>query len=83
MVSGRTGSPAWWTASSGTYYWVLDQRAAAVTDNEAASLHGFRTFDLEWLSPLQRLEVLALIRGPLGGFGGGEVSGGGGSGVRW
>src|SRR3954467_9201342 len=65
------GSPEWWVASSGVYYWVLDHLAEAVTDEDvaerfrAASTHGFRTFDLGDLAPAQRQEVLDLIRGPL------------------
>ncbi|SFW90511.1 hypothetical protein [Amycolatopsis australiensis] len=67
----RTGSPDWWIASSGTYYWVLDYLAGQVTDEEtagqlrAASTHGFRTFDLGHLTPAQRREVVDLIQGPL------------------
>ncbi|WP_063714217.1 hypothetical protein [Amycolatopsis balhimycina] len=66
-----TGSPEWWIASSGVYYWVLDHLAEAVTDEDvaerfrAASTHGFRTFDLGDLTSAQRQEVLDLIRGPL------------------
>jgi len=68
---GRTGSPDWWVASSGTYYWVLDHLASIVSDEgvaeqfRAASTHGFRTFDLGDLTPAQRREVLELIQGPL------------------
>ena len=67
----RTGSPDWWNASSGVYYWVVDYLAEVVTDADvaeqlrAASTHGFRTFDLDDLTPAQRQEVLGLIRGPL------------------
>lgn len=67
----RAGSPSSWTASGGTYYWVLDYLAEQVTDEEvaeqfrAASRHGFRTFDLGDLTPVQRREVLDVIRGPL------------------
>ncbi len=68
---GRSGSADWWSASSGTYYWVLDYLAAEVTDGEvaeqfrAATTHGFRTVDLGHLTPAQRREVLDLIQGPL------------------
>ncbi|WIX88954.1 hypothetical protein [Amycolatopsis sp. DG1A-15b] len=67
----RTGSPDRWIASSGTYYWVLDHLASAVTDEgvaerfRAASTHGFRTVDLGDLTAAQRREVLDLIRGSL------------------
>ena len=65
------GSPDWWIASSGTYYWVLGYLASAVSDEavaeqfRAAVTHGFRTIDLGDLTEAQRREVLALIRGPL------------------
>lgn len=67
----RTGSPDWWIASSGVYYWVVDYLSEAVTDGDAAdqlraaATHGFRTFDLGDLTPAQRQEVLDIIRGPL------------------
>ena len=60
-----------WSASSGVYHWVVDYLAAAVTDRElaeqlrAASVHGFRTFDLGAVTPEQRQEVLDVVLGPL------------------